>query len=150
MTPRTRIAVLLVGVALAVAGCATSTSTSGSPGPGAAPTPTATNSSGCPMTLTITADDSDKTVCVGVGGTVIVDLTSADGSRWQPLDIGGNVLTQKGTPASDSTGSQKATLAATSVGTATIASGRRACPSSPGTVSCHAIIAWMVTIDVKS
>ena len=68
--------------------------------------------------MTITPDDGDKTVCVAIGGTVIVDLTSTDGSRWQPLDIGGNVLTQKGTPASDATGNQKATLAATSVGTA--------------------------------
>ncbi len=151
MTPRTRIAVLLVGLALAVAGCANSTTGTSSPGSGAAaPTPTATNSSGCPMTLTITPDDGDKTVCVGVGGTVIVDLTSTDGSRWQPPDVGGDVLKQKGTPPSHASGSQKATFAATSVGTATITSAHRACPSSPGTISCHAIIAWTVTINVKS
>lgn len=101
------------------------------------------------MSVTITADDSNKTLCVGLGGTVTVNLSSANGVRWQPLDIGGNALTQKGTP-STAPGGQSATLDATSVGTALITSSRPACTASPGTMGCHAILSWKVTVDVKS
>ena len=145
MVTRTRIAILFVGLALAIGGCANGSS-SGSAGSG--PTPTATNTSGCPMALTIAAADANKTVCVAVGGTVTINLS--DGTRWQPIDVTGNALTQKGTPPSPGPGGQSATLDATSVGTAQITSAHAACPSSPGRISCHAIIAWHVTVDIKS
>jgi hypothetical protein len=145
MTTRTRIVILLVGLALAIGGCASGTSGSAT----STPVLTPSNTSGCPATVTITPADAEKTVCVAVGGVVTVDLSSANGARWQPIEVGGDVLTPKGTPSADP-GGQRATFDATAAGTATIQSAHRACPSSPGTLSCHAIIAFTVTVDVKA
>ncbi len=146
MRNRTHVMALLVGAALMVGGCASAATSSpaGAGGPAASPS----NTSGCPTTLTITPDDAAKTVCVAVGGTVTVDLSSADGSKWLPIDVSGASLQPAGTP-SAAVGAQTATYTAKSTGSTDITSEHRACPSVAGAVSCNAIIAWKVTVQVK-
>jgi len=130
---------LAAATATLVSACASGT-TAGTPAP--------THSPGCPTSITVTSTDSQKTLCVAVGGTVTVDLSSPNGSRWQAPETGG-ILQQVGTPGPAESGGQRVTYTAKSAGTATILSSHAACPSSPGTISCHALQAWRVTIDVR-
>jgi hypothetical protein len=150
MGTRTRIAVLLsaLALALAAAGCA-----NGSRQQPGTPSPTPVNTSGCPTSLTIVPSDDAKTLCVAIGGKVSVDLSSPDGTRWLPIDVAGAGLSLTATPSgtpSGSPGSQSAILSATSAGTAQVTSAHAACPPNPGGVSCHSIVTWKVTVDVKS
>jgi hypothetical protein len=143
---RTRCALVLTVAVLALAGCASTAQTGGS-----APAPAPSNTSGCPMTLTITADSTGKTLCVGVGGTVTVNLSSPDGTRWTAPELSGTSLVDTGSGPSTAPGGQALTFTAASPGTAVITSSHPTCPPATGTrVSCMSIMAWKVTVDVKS
>lgn len=135
---------LLLSVASLTAGCATSTSSGAS-------SPVPATHSDCPSALAITGADSAKTLCVAVGGTVSVNLGPVT-AKWTPIELAGTGLSapaaagQVNPPA---IGAQAMTYTAKSAGTATISSTRRACPQITSGVSCHAIVAWSVTVDVK-
>lgn len=132
-------AVLLV----ALAGCAkTGTSTSGTP----------MNMSGCPTNVTVTADDNQKTLCVAQGGTVTVNLQSPGGTHWLRIESSGPALSESGTTPSTTRSTAGALFTATRTGESVITSSRPNCPTSrvQTGVTCHSIMAWKVTIDVKA
>jgi hypothetical protein len=141
MKTRISLAALFASIALLAGGCASSTTSGGT-------SPVATDTSGCPTTLAFPAPDSSKTICIAIGGTVTVDLSAA-GGPWEPIDVTGPSLQTSGTPSAPPRGTQTATFTAKSMGTATIKSTHPVCPSKAGTLSCHAIAVWMVTIQVK-
>jgi len=147
---KTLMPVVALSLALLAGGCASSASTSpGAGGSSAGSPPGATSSvdaSGCPTAVTITATDASKTICVAVGGTVTVNLNG--GGAWDALDVSGSNLDPSGTPSAEPNG-QYATYIAKSAGTVDISSSHRACPSSPGKIACHAILAWKVTVEIK-
>jgi hypothetical protein len=153
MRTRTSASALLIAITAVAAlatGCANGSSagTAAGSGGGTVPSPT----SGCPSTLSVTPTDGSKTLCVAVGGTVQVNLTSSDGTRWLPIEVNGTNLKPSGTPAAPSSpapGAQQATYTAQSAGTAQITSSRPACPKTSGGMACNAIMAWKVTITVK-
>ncbi len=128
-------------VLLLASACARSGTDSSPAGP-----PVTPSASACPATLNVTVADQDKTLCVAANGKVMVDLGD-EKDRWLPIEADGSSLavipTFVATPG-------KAMFNATKTGTAVITSSRSNCPSaSPGTVSCHSIVAWKVTVDVK-
>jgi hypothetical protein len=127
---------------ITLTGCAQKSADSpGGTNPGTTAPTAASPSSDCPLTLDVTLTDNGKTLCVGRGGTVTFDLGPEAASATSPLDVSGNALTQ---------GQAEGTYAATNAGTATVTTERRNCPSpTPGTVSCHSIQLWKVTIQVK-
>jgi hypothetical protein len=139
MKTRIRMLAPLAALALVLGGCASSSKGGGSSG---------TDLSGCPKTVSITATDSAKTLCVAVGGTVTINLTEATGP-WLPLAVSGSVLVPSSTSAPQVRGPQTGTYTAKSTGTAQIMSSHPACPQSPGMISCHAIVVWKVTVNVK-
>ncbi len=146
--------VLLVVLAALAGGCASRAATSASPGAsvaGSSVAPSPTNSSGCPTELTVTATDSSKTLCVSVGGLVHVNLTAAGQKPWYPIASGSSSILAPATPDQNSAapGVQTTTFKAIAPGTTDITSAHRACAQSPGQISCNAIVAWKVTIDVK-
>jgi hypothetical protein len=131
---------------LLLAGCAT-------PGAGGtagtAQSPSSVDPSGCPRTLMLTDEDTQTTVCVAVGGTVSVSLAGAPGQEWKPLQRSGTGLTEQ-PPASVATAGTIAFYRATAAGSAQLSSSRSACPAaSPGAVSCHALQAFTVTVDIR-
>jgi hypothetical protein len=141
----TRIAALLAAVlgAAVVSGCAT-----GAPGT-AAPSTAATDSSGCATALMLTDEDDQTEVCVANGGTVSVSLSGAPGQDWSPVQLSGTGLTEQ-PPASRPTNGTVAVYRATGTGTADLTSSRSLCPPpSPGSVACHALQAFKVTVAVR-
>lgn len=109
-----------------------------------APAPSAP---GCPTAVTITTDDNNKTVCVAIGGTVTVDLRTPGVTNNSPIDSTGAALT---TSTKTAPQASLAVFDATTAGSSVISSMRPNCPSAaPGTLSCHSIMAWKVTIQVK-
>jgi hypothetical protein len=146
MRTRTPGLVLLALATVLAGGCASkSASTAGS-----APAPSPSNTSGCPASLTITATDATKSLCVQVGGSVTVDLQAVAQKPWLAINASGPILVPVPSSApATSPGSQHAVFTAKSAGSADITSAYRACPSKPGTISCNAIVAWKVTVQVK-
>lgn len=146
MRMRTPVLVLMVAIAALAGGCASKASTSA----GAAPTPSPSASAGCPAKLMITATDESKTLCVQLGGTVTVTLTPGEQKPWLPIDVSGTSLTPKTDGVlSVVPGGQITMYNASAVGTSDITSARHVCPQKAGTVSCNAIVAWKVTVQVK-
>jgi hypothetical protein len=145
MRMRTPILIFVVVLAGLVGGCASRATTRNV---GAPPSPT--NTSGCPQTLTITATDASKTLCVQVGGHVTVQLAPVDQKPWLPIEVSGsNLQPSNSNTASVAPGAQINDYDATTAGTVDITSAYRACPVKPGTISCNAIVAWKVTVQVK-
>jgi hypothetical protein len=157
-------AIAVAGLSVAaLAACNSAGSTGSSPGASAPPivtTPAPSGSgtagspsggSGCPKDLVVPSTDNTRTFCVAVGGTVTITATPDQAQGWLPFDSTGTALTAAAsTP--EATGSAKvlAAFTATSPGTSTISSSHRNCPSAaPGSVSCHSIALWKVTITVK-
>jgi hypothetical protein len=116
-----------------------------------APTGTPTNSAGCPMALSVTADDNQKTMCVALGGTVTVNLQSPGATHWLRIESSGTALSESNATPSTARLTSTALFNAVSVGESTINSARPNCPtqSVQTGVSCHSIMAWKVTIEVK-
>jgi hypothetical protein len=65
------------------------------------------------------------------------------------LAVSGGVLAETSTGTAAVRGPQNSTYTAKSTGTAQIMSSHPACPQTPGKISCHAIVVWKVTVDVK-
>jgi len=156
--------IALAGLALAaLAACNTAGSTGSSPGASAPPivtTPAPSGSgtagspsggSGCPKNLVVPSTDNARTFCVAVGGTVTITATPDQAQGWLPFDNTGTALTvAASTPAATGSAKVLAAFAATAPGTSTVSSSHRNCPSAaPGSVSCHSIALWKVTITVK-
>ena len=157
-------AIALTGlVATALAACNAAGSTGSSAGASAppivtTPAPSASappsggsGTAGCPKNLVIPSTDNSQTLCVAVGGTVTITATPDQAQGWLPFDNTGSALTPTAsTPAATGSAKVLAAYTAASPGTSTISSSHRNCPSpAPGTVSCHSIALWQVTVTVK-
>jgi hypothetical protein len=99
----------------------------------------------------VVADEStsDTTVCVTLGGELIVMLHTVGGSNWSEPQVAGSALDAgKGIPTPHTAvGWWFKTLAA---GSAQISSSRPNCPpASPGTVTCHALLAFQLRVEVR-
>lgn len=138
-------ALIAVPVALlfVLAGCASTKP--------AAPAGTPTNSAGCPMALSVAAGDNQKILCVALGGTVTVNLQSPGATRWLRIESSGPALSESSATPSAAQLTSTALFNAVSVGESTITSARPNCPtqSVQTSVSCHSIMAWKVTIEVR-
>jgi hypothetical protein len=160
---RTALFVLAGLAAAGLAACNTAGSTGSSPGASAPPivtTPAPSGSgtagspsggSGCPKNLVVPSTDNARTFCVAVGGTVTITATPDQAQGWRPFDNTGTALTvAASTPAATGSAKILAAFTATAPGTSTVSSSHRNCPSAaPGSVSCHSIALWKVTITVK-
>jgi hypothetical protein len=143
---RTRCALALTGALLAVAGCASRTHVVVSPMP-AVPS----NTSGCPNDLAITPDSNGKTLCVALFGGVTLTLSSPNGTKWQTPEVSGAGLIANDGGPTPAPGGQYLEFSAVKPGTVVITSSHPNCPpATGGMVSCHSIVAWKVTVDVKS
>jgi hypothetical protein len=158
----TRVTRLLISFALATstAACAASAPTADTANGPTAPTgPTSAGASapvsGPPETTCgnhVVADESASgtTVCLAVGGDLIVLLHSdVTGSTWSEPQIAGSSLgAGTGTPTpSDAVGWLFKALAA---GPARITSLRSDCPpASPGTVACDSVLVFQLQVEVR-
>ena len=141
---------LVLAPGLALGGCATgapSPSVTVSVGP-AGPPPSPTTPS-CPMGLDLNESDMGASRCVAVGGLVLVQLHGQAGQDWSAPQTSAADVLAPGTPsASDHVA--RAVFTASRTGTADITSSRSACPPpAPGSVACHAIAAFRVTVTVR-
>jgi hypothetical protein len=124
---------------------------SGSAPPASTPPSGGSGTTGCPKNLVVQSADNSRTFCVAVGGTVTITATPDQAQGWLPFDNSGSALTPAASTPS-ATGSAKvlAAFTAAAPGTSTVSSSHRSCPSpAPGSVSCHSISLWQVTITVK-
>jgi hypothetical protein len=157
----TRVARVLISLALATstAACAAGAPPAGTAnGPTASTSPTSAGASapvsGPPETTCgnhVVADESASgtTVCVAVGGDLIVLLHTVTGSSWsEPQTAGPSLSAGTGIPTpSNAVGWQFEALAA---GTARITSSRPNCPpASPGTVTCDSLLAFQLQVEVR-
>lgn len=120
--------------------------------PPATPPPSGgSGSTGCPKNLVVPSSDNSRTLCVAVGGTVTITATPDQAKGWLPFDSTGSALTvATSTPAATGSAKVLAAYTAAAPGTSTISSSHKNCPSpAPGTVGCHSIVVWQVTITVK-
>jgi hypothetical protein len=86
---------------------------------------------------------------VALGGTVTVALRGVPGQPWRPVAAQGDSLSQ-GTAPSAPADATSAGFVAVRPGIATVTSSRSACPpASPGSVSCKALQAFSVTVQVR-
>jgi len=124
--------------------------TTGAPS-GSAPTGAPSGSPGCPKNLVVPSTDNARTFCVAIGGTVTITATPDQAQGWLRFDNTGTALTMAAsTPAATGSAKVLAAFTATAPGTSTVSSSHRNCPSAaPGSVSCHSIALWTVTITVK-
>src|SRR5262249_43473235 len=137
------------GVPRLLAGCtrAGGRAGGGSPAPTA---PASTDAAGCPTRLDVTAADGGRTVCVAVGGTVTVTTPTDQATAWVGLASTGPALAPlTPTPAAGPDTTVLAAYTAVAPGTATLDSARRNCPPQTGAISCHSIVQWQVTVEVK-
>ncbi|MFI1094277.1 hypothetical protein [Streptomyces sp. NPDC020917] len=101
--------------------------------PEAAPTSTQQD---CGDVVVDLASSNARELCLSVGSTLRLRLDD----RWVPAVEHGTALTQV------SPGVYRGARA----GSAQLSGFRHACPSAtPGGVSCHAIVGWKVTVDVR-
>jgi hypothetical protein len=157
-------AIALAGLAVAALAACNSAGPTGSsagasappivttPAPSASAPPSGgSGTSGCPRNLVIPSTDNSRTLCVAVGGTVTITATPDQAQGWMPFDNTGTALTAAtSTPAATGSAKVLAAYAAAAPGTSTISSSHRNCPSpAPGTVGCHSIALWKVTVTVK-
>ncbi|MCM2425266.1 hypothetical protein [Streptomyces sp. RKAG337] len=91
----------------------------------------------CGSTVVTESSDGNH-LCLDVGSSVRVALP---GAGWGPVTTSGAGLTEV---SADS-------FRASAPGSVKLATARKACPapSAPGMVSCHALQAWTVTVDVR-
>jgi hypothetical protein len=142
--------VWLVGVALAfgLGGCATGApsgpSTAGAP-------PTSSGGSACPSSINLNYTDNGKTACLARGGFVLVQLVGTPGQDWAPLQVSpAELLTSVPTSVSGPSDLTYGSYKAVASGTAEITSSRNSCPPpAPGSVACHAIQSFRVTVTVR-
>jgi hypothetical protein len=92
--------------------------------------------------------------CVGVGGSVLVTLHGGTGQEWGPVQSSAADVLQPVSPAATlalpSAHVTVAAFAAERAGSADLSSSRNACPPpAPGSVACHAIQAFRVTLTVR-
>ena len=121
-----------VAAVLLVAGCGSASGVRVGPSE-----PSGGGSSACgDVVVTPGAGDTGREVCLDVGSTLRVRL-----------DPGDRPPTEKGTALTEvSPGVYRGARA----GTAELSGFRRACPSAkPGALTCHAIVGWKVTVDVR-
>jgi hypothetical protein len=145
-----RVWLLSVALILALGGCATgspSRSATVSVGPAGPPPSPTTNA--CPMGLDLIETDTGATPCIAVGGLVLVQLHGQPGQDWSAPQTSTVEVLAPGTPAT-SDHVARAVFTARRPGTADITSSRSACPPpAPGSVACHAIQAFHVTVTVR-
>src|SRR5262249_54638353 len=120
-------------------------------GPTGSASPTASRSRGTTCGNHVVADESASgtTVCVALRGELIVMLHTAGGSPWSgPQVVGSTLSAGTGIPTpNNAIGWSFEALAA---GTAQISSSRPDCPpASPGTVACHALLAFQLQVEVR-
>jgi hypothetical protein len=128
---------VVVPVLLVAASCAR--------GNGGGTTPAAPTST-CASSVIITAENNGQTICVAKGGKVELNLVMTPPVRWTPIEADGTGLV----PAtSDQQGTGRATYTAMSAGTTVITTSRPNCPTVQSGMSCHSIMAWKVTVEVK-
>jgi hypothetical protein len=169
VTTRRRLAAIaLAGLAATVLAACDQAGSTGSSAGGSAPpivttpgpsqsAPTSTppsggsGTTGCPENLVVPSADNSRTFCVAVGGTVAITAPPDQAQGWLPFDNSGSALTPAAsTPAATGSAKVLAAYTATAPGTSTVSSSHRNCPSpAPGSVSCHSIALWQVTITVK-
>jgi hypothetical protein len=94
-----------------------------------------------------------ETVCVVVGGKLLVSLSApaGAGSAWQNIVVSpAGILTPAPTPSPVRSGVTGAGFLAKREGIVKISSYRRACPATgPGSASCDALVSWKVTVVVR-
>jgi hypothetical protein len=126
------------------------------PSPSQSPPPSTppsggSGTAGCPKNLVVSSADNSRTFCVAAGGTVTITATPDQAQGWLPFDNSGSALAPAAsTPAATGSAKVLAAFTAAAPGTSTVSSSHRNCPSpAPGSVSCHSISRWQVTITVK-
>jgi hypothetical protein len=137
-----------VAVILGLGGCATGAGSGPSP---AGPSTEPPSASACASSLDLNDTDNGKTACVTRGGTVTVSLTGAAGQEWaSPQTSPAGVLTAAALSYSAPPYTMARAFNAVAAGTAQIMSSRSACPPpSPGSVACHALVSFRVTVTVR-
>jgi hypothetical protein len=134
---------------LGLTGCATAAP--GAAGPASAPTAASpTGSAGCPQLLNLNQTDTG-TKCVGLGGSVIVQLGGLAGQEWtKPQLSAAGILRSVPTSALVPSHTTFDSYQAVGAGTVDITSSRSACPPpSPGSAGCHAQQGWRITVTVR-
>jgi hypothetical protein len=155
---------LLAVLTLATA-CAAPGTVPGDGGPGGSPSPSALatgepapepgHGTACPhlrpAQSQATEADNNTTICLGVGDQLEVFLTSTNAATWAPLQLtGGAMHIDPTVQVNWARGVTGQFYKAVSTGTAEVTSSIPACPStSPGTVGCHAMLSFHLTVEVK-
>ena len=144
---------------LGLGGCATAAPPGAPPPSGSATVPSVSATvpsvsapvAGCPATLLLNNADNGKTACVTRGGAVVVSLAGSPGQDWAPLQVSpSQVLTTVPTSVSGPPDLTYGSYTAAAAGTVEITSSRSACaPPSPGSVACHALQSFRVTVTVR-
>jgi hypothetical protein len=104
----------------------------------------------CPQTVSATEANSGQTLCVAQGGQVTLSLKTAAGKPWAPPEPGTPGILTSGGAFSATAGTQVGTWKATKAGQTMLTSTRPNCPSAaPGTVSCHSVKSFTLTVKVS-
>jgi hypothetical protein len=148
-----RLRAMLAAAALTLGGCADAAPTGTAEHPPSSVPPSTAASAGssepggsantCGTTRTVSEIDNGRTICLARGSVLTVALA---GSGWTPLTSQGNAVTPDDATSRDG---RPAMFTAVREGTATLRS-TYPCPTGgPRTTRCHAIRAFLITVEVR-